>query len=93
MTKLRVRSAYRASFKAPSRGRLTVTLRAHTVRIATADRRFAKHGPAPVALPLRARGKRLLERTDRVTLDAKVVFVPVGEEAVTRTKRVTLSAP
>jgi virginiamycin B lyase len=93
ITTLRKKGGYRFFFRAPSGGSLKISWHARSALVATARRRFSKARAANVTIHLTRVGKRLLRRANRVTVAAKLVYIPVGEAAVSSQKRFTLSAP
>jgi hypothetical protein len=84
---------YRARFAAPSRGRLSVTVRAHggSLLVASGRSRFTRGGAGQIALTPTRRGEHVLDRSRRLTIVAKVLYVPIGERAVTSARRSTLN--
>jgi streptogramin lyase len=103
ISKLRGRGGYRSSFRGPSRGELIVAWHARSVRIgsaqhgasalvATARRHFSNRHAAIVTIQLTRVGRRLLERASKLTVAARVIFIPAGHRAVSSGRRVTLSS-
>lgn len=85
------RTGYRASFSAPSAGRLTIVWSAGRVVVARAASTFAGPVAGKVVLKLTPAGKRLVRRSARVNLLSTASFTPTGVTAISVRKSFTLS--
>jgi streptogramin lyase len=90
ITKLLEKDGFRRSYRAPSRGTLTIAWHARSALIATGRERFAKGGEATVTIRLTRAGKRLLRRANTLTVTARAIFVPTRRPAVIRQRRFML---
>jgi len=90
ITRLLRKQSWRASFGAPSSGRLSIAFRARrSTLVAGARRHFAKAGRRMVAVRLTRTGRRLLKHAVKLRLRMQVVYVPAGGPAVRSFKRLS----
>lgn len=83
----------RLRFVAPSRGRFALSWWTGGLHVGGTSHWFRKAGDTVVTIHLSARGRRLLDSPARFVLTSRASFRPVVEPAVTRLRRLRLTAP